>query len=158
MNTQRLNPPIILLIDDNKGDIRLVTEAVLAVVPDADVRSVSDSMLALPRLKESLAAHAAPNLILLDLRMPKKSGLEVLQEIRRDPQIGHLPIVVFTSSEAEQDVSRAYALYANAVVTKPPNLAQLRWAIRTMCEFWLGVARLPEATYDRHERNQDTAD
>ena len=148
MSTQHLNPPVIFLIDDNPGDIRLVKEAVLAVVPDADVRSVSDSMLAAPRLKESVPA---PNLVLLDLRMPKKSGLEVLEEIRRDPQIGYLPVVVFTSSEAEQDVFRAYALHANAVVTKPPNLAQLRSAVRTMCEFWLEVARLPEATYDRHK-------
>src|SRR5512141_1617056 len=107
---QRLNPPVIFLIDDNPGDIRLVKEAVLAVVPDADVRSVSDSMLAVPRLKESVPP---PNLVLLDLRMPKKSGLEVLEEIRRGPQIGYLPVVVFTSSEAGQDVSRAYASYAN---------------------------------------------
>ena len=148
MSTQHLNPPVIFLIDDNPGDIRLVKEAILAVVPDADVWSVSDSMLAAPRLKESVPA---PNLVLLDLRMPKKSGLEVLEEIRRDPQIGYLPVVVFTSSEAEQDVFRAYALHANAVVTKPPNLAQLRSAVRTMCEFWLEVARLPEATYDRHK-------
>ena len=99
-------------------------------------------------MKESVPP---PNLVLLDLRMPKKSGLEVLEEIRGDPQIGYLPVVVFTSSEAGQDVSRAYASYANAVVTKPPNLAQMRLAIRTMCEFWLGAARLPEATYARNK-------
>jgi two-component system, chemotaxis family, response regulator Rcp1 len=157
MNTPSL-PPVILLIDDNEGDVRLITEAVLAVVPAADVRSVTDSTQAVPRLKESLAAMAPPNLILLDLRMPRKSGLEVLAEIRRDPEIGYLPIVVLTSSEAEQDIFRAYALHANSVVTKPISFVGLRSAIRTMCEFWLGVARLPGATYDRHKRNQDSAD
>lgn len=157
MSTQSLNPPIILLIDDNAGDIRLIKEAVLAVAPDACVRSVSDSMVAVPRLKESLAALTPPNLILLDLRMPKKSGLEVLEEIRQDPQIGYLPVVVLTSSEAEQDVFRAYALYANAVVTKPLSYTQLRSSIRTLCEFWLGVARAPGATYDQYKRNQDSA-
>lgn len=138
MSTQSLNPPIILLIDDNAGDVRLITEAVLAVVPYADVRSVAD-------------------LILLDLRMPKKSGLEVLEEIRRDPQIGYLPVVVLTSSETEQDIFRAYALHANSVVTKPLSYVQLRSAIRTTCEFWLGVARLPGAPYE-YKRNQDSAD
>ena len=157
MNTQPLNPPIILLIDDNAGDVRLITEAVLAVVPYADVRSVADSTEAVPRLKESLAAGTLPNLILLDLRMPKKSGLEVLEEIRRDPQIGYLPVVVLTSSETEQDIFRAYALHANSVVTKPLSYVQLRSAIRTTCEFWLGVARLPGAPYE-YKRNQDSAD
>ena len=158
MSVHVLNPPIILLIDDNAGDVRLITEAVLAIVPAADVRSVSDSTEAVPRLKESLAARAAPTLILLDLRMPKKSGLEVLEEIRRDPEIGYLPIVVLTSSEAEQDIFRAYALHANSVVTKPLTFVGLRSAIRTLCEFWLGVARLPGATHDRHKRNQDSPD
>jgi CheY-like chemotaxis protein len=158
MSAQALNPPIVFLIDDNAGDVRLITEAVLAVMPAADVRPVTDSTEAVPRLKESLAAMAAPNLILLDLRMPKKSGLEVLEEIRRDPEIGYLPVVVLTGSEAEQDVFRAYALHANSVVTKPISYVQLRSAIRTMCEFWLGVARLPGATYDRCKRNQDPAD
>ena len=158
MSAQALNPPVILLIDDNAGDIRLITEAVLAVVPAAEVRSVTDRTQAVPRLKESLGAMAPPNLVLLDLRMPRKSGLEVLAEIRRDPELGFLPIVVFTSSEAEQDVFRAYALHANSVVTKPLSFVELRSTIRTMCEFWLGVARLPGATYARHKRNQDSAD
>jgi CheY-like chemotaxis protein len=106
---------------------------------------VSDSTQAIPYLRAALEAEDSPNLVLLDLRMPKRSGLEVLEEIRKDPRMAYLPVVVLTSSEADQDVFRAYSLRASAVVTKPLDYLGLRSAMKILCEFWLGVARLPPA-------------
>ncbi len=155
MNPGLASPPRILLIDDNAGDIRLITEAVQVAVPGAEVRSISDSTLAISGLNAALEAGEAPNLVLLDLRMPKKDGLEILAAIKKNPKMRHLPVVILTSSEAPSDVFRAYALHANSVVTKPLGFVQLRSAVKTLCEFWLGVAHLPEAAYARHAAHQD---
>ena len=153
-----MNPPRILLIDDNAGDVRLISAALEAALPGAMVASISDSTKAIPSLEADLAAEQSPNLVLLDLRMPKKSGFEVLAEIKRDPRMAYLPVVVLTSSEADQDVFRAYSLQANAVVTKPLGYVRLRSAIKTLCEFWLEVARLPPAIPVERKRHEDTAD
>jgi chemotaxis family two-component system response regulator Rcp1 len=158
MNPRPAAPRKILLIDDNAGDVRLITEAVHAALPAVEVRPVTDSTEALPYLRTALAAAQGPDLVLLDLRMPKKGGLEVLEELKSDPGTAYLPVVILTSSEAAQEVFRAYALHANAVVTKPLGFLQLRSTIKTLCEFWLRVARLPEATYAEYARNQDSAD
>jgi len=158
MNARPGNAPMILLIDDNAGDVRLITEAVHAAVPAAEVRPISESTEAIPHLKQLLDAADGPSLVLLDLRMPKKSGLQVLEEIKGDPETGYLPVVVLTSSEAQQDVFRAYALHANSVVTKPLGFVQLCSAVKTLCEFWLEVARLPEAAYAKYTPNQNLAD
>ena len=155
MNPGLASPPRILLIDDNAGDIRLITEAVQVAVPGAEVRSISDSTLAISGLKAALEAGEAPNLVLLDLRMPKKDGLEILAAIKKNPKMRHLPVVILTSSEAPSDVFRAYALHANSVVTKPLGFVQLRSVVKTLCDFWLGVAHLPEAAYARHAAHQD---
>jgi|DewCreStandDraft_4_1066084.scaffolds.fasta_scaffold200080_2 CheY-like chemotaxis protein len=143
MSGAGLGPPRVLLVDDNIGDVRLITAALESAVAGIEVCAVTDSTLAAARLKDSLRAAAGPNLILLDLRMPKKSGLELLEEIKNDPATRHLPVVVLTSSEAAQDVQSAYARHANAVVTKPLGFHQLQSAVRTLCEFWLKVANLP---------------
>ncbi len=157
MNPRPAAPPRVLLIDDNAGDIRLVTEALREAAPGAVVVSVSDGCQAIPRLKEALDIGEGPNLVLLDLRMPKKSGLEILAEIKKDPEIRHLPVVILTSSEAQPDIFRAYSLHANSVVTKPLCFTELRSAVKTLCDFWLKVADLPEATYARHAAYQDSA-
>ncbi len=135
--------PRVLLIDDNVGDVRLVTQALQAAVEGVDVRAVTDSTLAAGRLRESVQSGDGPNLILLDLRMPKKSGIEILEEIRADPATAHIPVLVLTSSEAAQDVMDAYTRHANAVITKPLGFQELRAAVNTLCEFWLRVANLP---------------
>ena len=155
MNSRHAAAPRILLIDDNAGDVRLVTEALKEAAPGAVVVPVSDGSQAIPRLKEALYAGEGPNLVLLDLRMPKKSGLEILAEIRKDPEIRHLPVVILTSSEAQSDIFRAYTLHANSVVTKPLGFAEMRSVVRTLCEFWLKVADLPEATYAREAARQE---
>jgi CheY-like chemotaxis protein len=152
MKSQPADPPKILLIDDNAGDIRLITEALGACVPGAVVASISDSTLVIPFLKRAVAATDTPNLVLLDLRMPKKTGLQVLEEIKSDPELGFLPVVILTSSEAQQDIFRAYALHASSVVTKPLSYAHLRAAMKTLCEFWLETAHLPEARHARESK------
>ncbi len=148
----------ILLIDDNEGDIRLIREAIRAEAPAVQIRCISDSTEALPCLKRTAAAGEGPHLILLDLRMPKKDGFQVLEEIRLDEATSSLPVVILTSSDAEQDVARAYALRANAVITKPIGYKRLRAAMKIFCEFWLEVARLPTAMQVRQVHHEDTAD
>lgn len=158
MNPCLASPPRILLIDDNAGDIRLITEALHGAAPGAVVSSISDGTLAIPGLEAAMETGEAPNLILLDLRMPRKDGLEILAEIKNNPKMRHLPVVILTSSEAPSDVFRAYALHANAAVTKPLGFGQLRSVLTTLCEFWLRVAHLPEAGYARHTAPDDPTD
>jgi len=158
MNPCLAGAPRILLIDDNAGDIRLITEALHAAAPGAVVGSICDGTLAIPGLEAALETGEAPNLVLLDLRMPKKDGLEILASIKKNPKLRHLPVVILTSSEAPSDVFRAYALHANSVVTKPLGFVQLRSVAKTLCEFWLGVAHLPEAAYARHTAPDDPTD
>jgi len=155
MISRRDGPPRILLIDDNAGDIRLIREALQEAAPGATISSISDAAQAVDRLNQAVEAGEGPNLVLLDLRMPKKNGLEILAEIKNNPATRHLPVVILTSSEAQPDIFRAYSLHANSVVTKPLEFVQLRSVARTLCEFWLGVADLPEATYARDAVHQD---
>jgi two-component system response regulator len=136
-------PPRVLLIDDNIGDVRLVIAALESAVAGIQVCAVTDSTVAAGRMRESLRAAAGPNLVLLDLRMPKKSGFELLEEIKGSPETRHVPVIVLTSSEAAQDVLGAYRRHANAVVTKPLGFHELQSAVRALCEFWLKVANLP---------------
>jgi two-component system, chemotaxis family, response regulator Rcp1 len=138
-----LGPPRVLLIDDNIGDVRLVTQALEAAVEDIEVCAVTDSTQAVAGLHAQIQAGHAPSLILLDLRMPKKSGLEILEEIKTDPKTTPLPVLVLTSSEAAQDVMGAYSRHANAVITKPLGFQELRAVVGALCDFWLRVAKLP---------------
>jgi CheY-like chemotaxis protein len=156
MTPGNIRLPKILLIDDNAGDIRLITDALRAVSPGAEVKSITDSAGAVAGLKQALSDSDGPDLVLLDLRMPKKCGLEVLADIKSDPELRYVPVVVFTSSEAEHEVFRAYELQANSVVTKPLGLARLRSTVKTLCEFWLGVARLPGGGYERESPDPDS--
>jgi two-component system, chemotaxis family, response regulator Rcp1 len=158
MSQQAAPPPRIFLIDDNVGDVRLISEAIRAEAPRVQVRSISDSTEAIPLLKQAMAAMEGPHLVLLDLRMPKKNGFQVLEEIKRDPETAHLPVVILTSSDADQDVFRAYRLQANTFVTKPLGYQRLRSTVKTLCEFWLEVARLPGSTYVGHADDENTAD
>ena len=120
MSAQALNPPVILLIDDNAGDIRLITEAVLAVVPAAEVRSVTDSTQAVPRLKESLGAMAQPNLVLLDLLLPKLDGFKVLERLRQypDKSIAQTKVIVLSNLWSDKDILRAQALKVDEYYVK----------------------------------------
>jgi CheY-like chemotaxis protein len=158
MNQQHADPPRILLIDDNVGDIRLITEAIRLEAPDVGVTAISESTAALSLLKKALAAGHGPHIVLLDLRMPKKNGFQVLEEIKADPATAYLPVVILTSSEADQDVFRSYCLNASSVITKPIGYARLRSAVKTICQYWLEVASLPEVHNFGHKSSEDPPD
>jgi two-component system, chemotaxis family, response regulator Rcp1 len=138
-------PVEILLVEDNPGDARLTQEALkdgkvfnrLTVVPDGV------EAMALLRREGRYATAEQPDLILLDLNLPKKDGREVLQEIKADEALKRIPVVVLTSSNAEQDVLRSYGLHANCYVTKPVDLDQFMAAVKAIEDFWLTVVTLP---------------
>jgi CheY-like chemotaxis protein len=135
----------ILLIEDNPGDVRLTLEALhegkvknnLVVAPDGE------AALAILRREGAHAEAARPDLILLDLNLPKKDGREVLAEIKADPQLRCIPVVVLTTSKSEEDVLRSYQLNANCYITKPVDLEQFIRVVRAIEDFWLTMVVLP---------------
>ena len=135
----------ILLVEDNPGDVRLTQEAIreskirnrLNVVRDGE------QAVAYVRRQGNFADQPRPDLILLDLNLPKKDGREVLQDLKSDPDLHRIPVVVLTSSAAEQDILSTYDLYANAYVTKPVDLEQFMHVVSSIQEFWLSVVKLP---------------
>ena len=137
------SPPIeILLVEDNPADVRLTIEAFKdARVPNR-LHVARDGVEALRMLKDTSGEVPRPDLILLDLNLPKKDGREVLAEIKQDEALCHIPVVILTTSQAEQDVLQSYRLRANAFVTKPVEIDQFFEVVRSMEHFWLGAARL----------------
>ena len=135
----------ILLVEDNPGDARLTQEAIREAQSHNHLNWVIDGVEALTFLRKEGPHRQAPrpDLILLDLNLPRKDGRELLAEIKRDDQLKRIPVIVLTTSEAEEDISRAYRLKANCYITKPPQLDQLVRIIKSIEEFWFRVARLP---------------
>ena len=137
----------ILLVEDNPGDVRLTQE----VLKDSSVHHglsyVPDGEAAIQFLKQAAPYQSAerPDLILLDLNLPKKDGRQVLEEIKADPDLRAIPVVVLTTSRAEQDVLAAYSLHANCYVQKPVDLDQFWSIVRAIEEFWLTTVSLPHA-------------
>lgn len=145
MNPQLVSRPIdILLVEDNPGDVRLTREALL----EGDVKSrlnvAIDGVEALAYLRKqgTFADAERPDLILLDLNLPRKDGRQALAEIKADPALRNIPVVILSSSQAEQDISSAYGLHANCYVTKPVNLDQFIAAVRSIEMFWFSTAQL----------------
>ncbi|MCL4563003.1 MAG: response regulator [Chloroflexi bacterium] len=145
MNINSGQPIVILLVEDNPGDVRLTREALKEGKVRNKLIAVNDGVEALAFLhRENQYANALrPDLILLDLNLPKKSGLEVLAEIKADDDLKRIPVVVLTTSEAEQDIVRSYDLYANAYVTKPVDLEQFIAVVKSIEDFWLEIVKLP---------------
>ncbi len=144
--SQSAGRPIeILLVEDNAGDARLTVE----ILKDAKVRNnlsrVADGVEALEYLRRGGRYSQAPrpDLILLDLNLPRKDGREVLAEIKADDNLRRIPVVVLTTSDAEEDILRAYNLNANCYVTKPVDLDQFLRVVKTIKEFWLTIVKLP---------------
>ncbi len=135
----------ILLVEDNPGDVRLTREALRSGKVPSNLRTVGDGLEALAYLRKQGEYGNAPqpDLILLDLNLPKKDGREVLAEIKQDPELRRIPVVVMTTSAAEPDVTKSYDLYANSYIIKPPDFARLVAVVRAIEEFWLSVAKLP---------------
>jgi chemotaxis family two-component system response regulator Rcp1 len=137
-------PIEILLVEDNPGDVRLTREALRDAKVHNHVSVACDGVDAMAFLRqEGSHTHAPrPDLIFLDLNLPKKSGREVLEEIKDDRRLRHIPVVVLTTSQAEQDVLESYRLRANAYVTKPVDLESFFRVVKSIEQFWLEVVRL----------------
>ncbi|HUF82056.1 MAG TPA: response regulator [Burkholderiales bacterium] len=141
-------PPIeILLVEDNPGDVRLTREALKEGKVYNNLHWAKDGVEALEFLKRQ-GRHAdalRPDIILLDLNLPKKDGREVLAVIKTDDELKHIPVVVLTTSKAEEDVLKSYALHANCYVTKPVDLEKFIQVVHSIDRFWLTVVTLPPA-------------
>jgi len=141
-------PPVeILLVEDNPGDVRLTKEALKEGKVYNNLHWARDGVEALEFLKRE-GKHAAaprPDIILLDLNLPKKDGREVLAVIKRDADLKHIPVVVLTTSKADEDVLRSYELHANCYVTKPVDLEKFIQVVQSIDRFWLTVVTLPPA-------------
>lgn len=135
----------ILLVEDNPGDARLTLEAMRDAKVHNRIHVVEDGVEALAFLRRegSYGDAPRPDLILLDLNLPRKDGRAVLAEVKADPDLKRIPVVVLTTSQAEDDVLRAYDLHANCYVTKPVDLEQFMKIIKQIDEFWVKVVTLP---------------
>jgi two-component system, chemotaxis family, response regulator Rcp1 len=145
-NIPNTEPIEILIVEDNMGDARLTQEVLKENGVRNNLYHVKDGVEAMQFLRRQ-AKHSAvppPDLILLDLNLPRKDGREVLKEIKGDPELRRIPVVVMTSSEAEQDLLKSYDLHANAYVTKPIGLDRFIEIVQAIEEFWFTVVKLPQ--------------
>lgn len=138
-------PIEILMVEDNDGDIFLTREAFKNAKVANTVSVVHDGVEALDylRCRGKYSQACRPDLILLDLNLPRKDGRQVLDEIKSDPELGRIPVVVLTSSNAEQDLTNAYDLQANCYIVKPVDFEGLMHIVKSIEEFWLTVVQLP---------------
>jgi chemotaxis family two-component system response regulator Rcp1 len=135
----------VLLVDDNPADVDLVREALRETVFSTHVDSVGDGEEALAFLNQfgTHAEESRPDLVILDLNLPKKDGRAVLAEVKTDIDLRTIPIVVFSTSRAMSDIGRSYELGANCYVSKPGNLKDYISTVQSIEQFWLGSASLP---------------
>lgn len=140
---------IIFLVEDNLGDIRLIQEALKSTAVDCDIAIARDGMEAMAYLRRegNYANAIQPDLILLDLNLPRKDGREVLADIKADPALRHIPVVVLTTSRNEEDIHNSYDLYVNCYISKSRNLRQLFEIVRGIEEFWLETVALPSQSH-----------
>lgn len=138
-------PKIIFLVEDNKADIRLIEEALKNSSIYYQLVTVRDGVEAMAYLKQQEPYNEAlkPNLIVLDLNLPKKDGREVLAEIKSDSKLKLIPVIVLTTSRNEDDIHRSYDLNANCFISKSRNLKQLFAIVKRIEEFWLATVTLP---------------
>lgn len=138
-------PIEVLLVEDSPGDVRLTREAFKDAKVHINLHVASDGTKAMAFLKREgeYAKAPRPDLILLDLNLPKKDGREVLGEIKEDSSLKTIPVVILTTSSSEADILRSYQLHANCYITKPVGLEGFLTVVRSIDSFWLSVVRLP---------------
>lgn len=147
MNGKAIGRPVeILLVEDSPGDVRLTKEALKEGKVLNNLNVVGDGVEALAFLRQegSYKNAVRPDLILLDLNLPKKDGREVLEAIKNDPDLKRIPVVILTTSNAEKDVLKSYDLHANCYVTKPVDFEQFITVVKSVEDFWLTVVKLPK--------------
>jgi two-component system, chemotaxis family, response regulator Rcp1 len=139
-------PLSVLLVEDDPGDVMIAREALAAGRLSTDLHVVTDGVEALSYLRqgEGYADATRPDLILLDLNLPRKSGHEVLAEVKQDPELRRIPVVVLTTSQAQEDVAKSYDLHASVHVSKPVDFDQFTEVVRQIDDFFGNVAELPQ--------------
>lgn len=145
IDDNNLRPITVLIVEDNRADIRLVQEVLKEGKIYIDLEIVEDGIEAMAYLRkeDKYKDKDTPDIILLDLNMPRKSGFEVLAEMKEDPDLKRIPVIVMTISKAEEDVLKSYNLYANAYIVKPVEFNQFMDAVRSIKDFWLTIVKLP---------------
>ncbi len=145
MLAEAVRPIEVLLVEDDEGDVLMTREALEEGKVLNRLNVVGDGVEAVSYLRRdgNYSDAVRPDLVLLDLNLPKRDGRQVLEEIKADPDLRRIPIVVLTTSEAEEDVLRSYDLHANAYVTKPVDFERFVEVIRQIDEFFISVVRLP---------------
>jgi CheY-like chemotaxis protein len=135
----------VLLVEDDPGDVLLIREAFVDYKVGNVLSVVSDGVEAMRfvRGEGDYAGGKRPDLVLLDLNLPRKSGAEVLAEIKGDPELSTIPVIVLTTSEAEEDVLRSYKSHANAYITKPVDFDRFREIVHQIDDFFIGIVKLP---------------
>ena len=155
MLRQTINQPRILLVEDNPLDVALTRRVFSRQGTEIPITHAGDGLEAVDLLRSGTGP--LPTLILLDLNLPKMDGIEVLKEIRGDPKLGHIPVIMLTTSGRAEDVLRSYAAGANAYIIKPVDLAEFQKVMDTVRLFWTEMVTLPDATltqgdFDRRRR------
>jgi len=146
MSQEKVGKPIeILLVEDNAADVRLTREAFddAKVLNNLNVVGDGVEAMAYMRREGKYGNATRPDLVLLDLNMPRKDGREVLAEVKADPDLMRIPVVILTVSKAEEDVLKSYNLHANCYISKPVNLAQFLKVVASIESFWLTIVELP---------------
>jgi two-component system, chemotaxis family, response regulator Rcp1 len=135
----------LLIVDDNPGDVGLAREALEVCAPGCQISSVDDGVEALAFLnrRDKYAHSMRPDLVILDLNLPKRGGLAVLAAMKAAPDLRRIPVIIFSTSQLSQDVARSYELGANCYVCKPGNLNEFFAAMKSIEQFWFGSATLP---------------
>ena len=143
------SPIEVLLVEDSPGDVRLTREAFKGAKVHINLNVASDGADAMEFLnREGKHAHAPrPDLILLDLNLPKKDGREVLEEVKENPTLKSIPVVILTTSASEADILRSYRLHANCYITKPVGLDGFLEVVKSIDDFWLTVVKLPSEAH-----------
>lgn len=146
MDSEPMGRPVeILLVEDNPGDVRLTRETLKdsKLLNKMSVAADGVEAMAFLRREGKHASAARPDLVLLDLNLPKKGGFEVLAEIKADEQLRRIPVVILTTSNAHPDILKTYDLHANCYITKPVNLDQFSAVVQAIEAFWFTIVKLP---------------
>jgi chemotaxis family two-component system response regulator Rcp1 len=145
VNNENGRPIEILLVEDNPGDVRLTREALSEAKVRNSLSVAGDGVDALAFLRREGAYSTVPrpDIILLDLNLPKKDGRQVLAEVKADPRLLRIPVVILTTSKAEEDILKTYDLHANCFITKPVDFDQFVKVVKSIEHFWLSIVTLP---------------